>query len=114
MKRDDRALVGDILLAARTIIRYLHRVTRRRFDSHRMMQDAVTRQISIIGEAANLLSNDFRRAHPGAPWRQIISMRNLVTHVYWNIDLDIVWNAAHANVPALAKYLEEIVKDEEG
>ena len=105
MKRDDRAFVNDILRAAGSIKSYVHGMHRHAFDQDPKTRDAVIRQIGIIGEAANKLSTNFRQAHPKIPWTAIIGMRNAVLHKYWDVRLDIVWDAAKRHAPKLANEL---------
>ncbi len=111
MKRTDGAFVDDIVIAADSIRDYVRGVARVDFLSRRdaMVQDAVIRQIGIVGEAASQLSPAFRARHPAVPWTQIIGMRNVVVHQYWEVDLDVVWEAATEDVPALAKRLSTAV-----
>jgi uncharacterized protein with HEPN domain len=56
-----------------------------------MIQDAVVRQLEIIGEANRRLSDDFRDRHSNIPWRAMIGMRNRIAHDYLNIDVQVVW-----------------------
>lgn len=66
----------------------------------------------IIGEAANLLTSDFRQTHPITPWRQIIGMRNFLIHGYQQVEKDIVWQVIDADLhllrPQLVDYIKEI------
>lgn len=105
--RPDEAFVDDILIAASSIRDYLRGVPRDDFLSKRdaMVQDAVIRQVSIVGEAASKLSPSFRARYPTIPWIQIIGMRNVVIHQYWEIKLSVVWDAATRDIPELAKKL---------
>lgn len=107
MKRADGVLVDDILIAASSIRDYIRGVAKEDFLSKRdaMIQDAVIRQVSIVGEAASQLSQPFRAMHPTIPWAQIIGMRNFAIHQYWEIKLSVVWDAATRDVPVLAKKL---------
>ena len=113
MKRTDRAFVDDILIAADAIRDYVRGVAKGGFLSKRdaMVQDAVIRQISIVGEAASKLSPSFRAKYPMIPWIQIIGMRNVVVHQYWEVNLDVVWEAATRDVPALVKRLSNVVEE---
>lgn len=72
------------------------------------MPDAVLRRISLIGEAARRVSAETKAEHPQLPWREMISMRNLVIHDHEDIDLSIVWDTARSDLPRLVSLLEEI------
>ena len=102
MKRADESFVNDIMIAASSISDYVRGVTMEDFLSKRdaMIQDAVIRQVGIIGEAASKLSATFRASHPTVSWHEIVGMRNVVVHQYWDVDLNAVWEAATVDIPA--------------
>lgn len=62
------------------------------FLSSTLVQDAVIRNIEIIGEIAKRISQDFKTAHYDIPWRKMAGIRDVLIHDYDSIDLDIVWN----------------------
>lgn len=70
---------------------------------------AVVKNIEIIGEAANMLTSDFRDAHPETPWKMLGGMRNYIVHEYFQIDNDIIRDVLRNDLPLLgaqiAKYL---------
>ena len=66
----------------------------------------------IVGEAADNVSEDTRRAHPDIPWAQIVGMRNRLVHVYFDIDLQVLWATVHHDLPALIALLEPLVPTE--
>jgi uncharacterized protein with HEPN domain len=65
----------------------------------------------IIGEAANMLTHEFRDAHADMQWRQITNMRNFLIHGYHNVEEDLVWEAISVNLhpirDKIVKYMEE-------
>lgn len=73
---------------------------------------AVVYNIMIIGEAANLLTKDFRDKHPEVPWRDIIDMRNALVHGYITTNPTLVWETYTNDLPLLQKqithYIEEL------
>jgi uncharacterized protein with HEPN domain len=69
-----------------------------------LLQDAVLRNLGIIGEAAHRLladSPDYAATHPEIPLAKIYGMRNRITHAYEEVDMEIVWNLVLFDVPAL-------------
>ncbi len=73
---------------------------------------AVVYNIMIIGEAANLLTKDFRSNHPDVPWRDIVDMRNVLVHGYITTNASLVWDTCTNDLPSLkieiAKYIKEL------
>ena len=74
-----------------------------------MRQRAVERAVKIIGEAAQQVSDDFRRAHPEIPWRPIIAQRHVLAHEYGEILQERIWRVATLHVPALIAQLEPLI-----
>jgi uncharacterized protein with HEPN domain len=107
MQRDDAYLL-DILEAARLIVRYVSDKSLDEFTENVQCQDAVIRRFILIGEAANRISVEIQERYPQIPWREMIDMRNLVVHDYEGIDLLIVWDTAHQDLPKLIWSLEEV------
>jgi uncharacterized protein with HEPN domain len=87
----DEAFLLDMLLASRRIQKYSQGIDFARFENDEVIQDAVMRQIQIIGEAARKISSEFRENHPEFPWSMIISMRNRLVHKYFRIIPEKVW-----------------------
>ena len=72
---------------------------------------AVVRAIEILGEAASRLSAEAQAAIPGVPWISVAGMRNRLIHGYFDVDTEIVWNTAIAEVPALLQVLKTVVSE---
>lgn len=77
-----------------------------------MLQTAVMRWIEIVGEAVRGLSDELRDAHPEIPWRQIIAMRNIVVHVYFEVDTEAVWLAVEQDLPKLEVKVRALLEQE--
>jgi len=72
-------------------------------------QDAVVRNIEVIGEAVKRLSKDLRQAYPDIPWRTMAGMRDKVIHHYFGVNYDVVWKVATEDIPGLLPRLKEIL-----
>jgi uncharacterized protein with HEPN domain len=103
--RVDDDLQKDITLSAERIESYIVGITREQLQTDFKTQDAIVRNIEIIGEAARQLSDEFRNAHPQVPWSDIIAMRNILAHAYHSVALDEVWRAATIDAPELVRQL---------
>lgn len=64
-----------------------------------MLQDAVVRQLEILGEAAGRVSRYFADDHPEIPWGDITGMRHRLIHDYFEVDAELVWTTATKHVP---------------
>ena len=71
------------------------------------------RHLEVIGEASARLSETLRARHPEVPWREIIGMRNMLIHGYFDIDWEQVWNALERDLPGLRRALEVMLKAED-
>ncbi|OKY77557.1 MAG: HEPN domain containing protein [Candidatus Methanohalarchaeum thermophilum] len=72
-----------------------------------LVQDAVIRQLEIIGEASKKLSDDFRSKDEEIEWRDIAGMRDKLIHGYFGVDLEIVWETINNELPKLKKEVQE-------
>ena len=107
--RDDREKLQDILEAIERIDRYAVQ-GRQAFEQNELIQTWFTQNLQIIGEASLSLSSAIRDQYPVVPWAKIIGMRNILTHNYFEIDLDIVWVAVEEELPSLKQSFEMIVR----
>lgn len=78
-------------------------VGREVFLSTTHWQDAVIRQLEILGEATKRLSNTLRTQHPAVPWRRIAGLRDVLIHDYMGVDLVAVWEVTQKELPQLDK-----------
>jgi uncharacterized protein with HEPN domain len=111
MWKDDARLL-DILLAAREIESFVEGVDEAGFEQNRMLQHALMRLLTIIGEAANKISPEMRAAHSEIPWRAIIGMRNRLVHDYLHVDMSLVWDTVKQDIPVLLAGVTPLVPPE--
>lgn len=91
--RGDALRLADILTATRKIASYISE-GESEFLSSAKTQDAVIRQLEVIGEAAGHISASIREAHPSVPWRAMRGFASFSKHEYWRLDVRRVWTAA--------------------
>jgi len=94
MKPDDLVYLRHILDAIKRVEIYLIGVDEERFWDEQMVQDAVIRQIEIIGEASRRVSDETRALNPRIPWPDMAGMRNKLIHDYFGVDVGTVWLTA--------------------
>jgi uncharacterized protein with HEPN domain len=100
-----------ILEASARIETYTRDMSKSDFLANSMAQDAVLRNIEILGEASRnigLRDPDFATRYPQIPLRDIVAMRNRLSHGYFAIDLDIIWKAVRKDVPALRAVVQQV------
>jgi uncharacterized protein with HEPN domain len=95
--------------ALRRIDRYLEGYDWSRFQEDERTQDAVIRQLEILGEASNRVPPAFRTACPAIPWRHAIALRNLLIHGYDQVHLDRIWDIVQTELPALRQALDPLI-----
>ena len=96
--------LAHILQAIQRIHHYTEQMCEAGFLENPMAQDAVIRNIEIIGEAARNLQRHypaFAAQHAEVPWEDIYLMRNRVAHGYFSVDLEIVWKTLQTDLPKL-------------
>ena len=86
----DRAALEDMLAYAREA--RSHAPERRALDDDTTCH-AVLYELAIVGESAHRVSRQLQQQHPEVPWPRVISQRNILVHVYDQVDLDLVWDA---------------------
>jgi uncharacterized protein with HEPN domain len=94
-----------MLSAIDAIERYRDR-DRAAFEQDELLQARFLLHLHIIGEDTRTLPDAVRAIAPDVPWNKIIGMRNILVHGYFNIDRDIVWEAATRDAPALRPLVE--------
>lgn len=109
----DAALLLDMLLAARDARGFADGLTKQRFLSSRLHQNAIIRSLEVIGEAAGRVSTVSTSALPAVPWREIIGMRHRLIHGYATVDLDLVWEVVDLELPPLIETLEPLIPAED-
>ncbi len=111
MKPNNEDRLRHILEAIEKIERYLQGYDKQTFQTDEKTQDAVVRQMEIIGEAATNLTRDLRSKNPQVAWQFATAMRNRLIHGYFEVDAEIVWDTTQKDLPILKKQIEEILEN---
>ena len=107
-KRSDTDLLDDILICMEKIDSYINGLSYEQFSNDSKTQDAIIRNIEIIGEATKHLSNAIKLRYNHIPWKEIAGTRNRLIHGYFGVNIDIIWEIATVDIPKLKDQIKEI------
>ncbi len=79
------------------------------FMSESHWQDAVIRQLEIIGEATKNMTDELKFQYPATPWKRIAGLRDILIHNYMGVDISAVWEITQKNLPALKRQIQDIL-----
>jgi uncharacterized protein with HEPN domain len=108
--KDDYAYIEHILLCIKKIQEYTKDLKQPDFEKNELVQDAVIRNIEIIGEASKKISKNLKSSYIEIPWREISGMRDKLIHDYMGVDVDVVWNTVKEDIPLIKALLQKIEK----
>lgn len=111
--KTDQVRLKHMLDATQKAIAFTQSKTRQDLDQDEMLSLAVVRLIEILGEAAKNVSQSTRDQIPDIPWRQITGTRDRLSHAYFDLNLDIIWNIIEAELPGLATKLEQYLRSDD-
>ena len=106
--KDDSIYIDHILNSINRVLDYISGLDRETFEANLITQDAVVRQLEIIGEATKRVSNELRSKHPDIPWSDMAGMRDVLIHDYIDVDLGVVWKTASENIPHLKALISKL------
>ena len=111
MREPERDLgrLQDMIQAANHIKTFTEGFSREELFSDKLRFFAVVKNVEIIGEAAYMMSSEFKGKHSEIPWNDIIKMRHVLVHGYTSILPDMLWSAALIEVPILKGQIEDII-----
>jgi uncharacterized protein with HEPN domain len=110
MIKDDLAYIEHILDCIRKINEFSKGLSFKEFKSSELIQDAIIRNIEIIGEASKKISSDTKQTYYKIPWKEIAGMRDKLIHDYLGVDVTVVWKTLKEDIPTLERLINEIVK----
>ena len=105
----DPGRLQDIIEAANHIASFTEGHSQEDLAVDKLRYFAVVKNVEIIGEAAFMLSQEFKNSHSEIPWNDIIRMRHVLVHGYATILPELLWNTALKEVPQLKKEIEAII-----
>jgi uncharacterized protein with HEPN domain len=106
MLKNDLAYIEHMILCIRKIHKFTKGINRKEFEKNELIQDAVIRNIEIIGEACKKLSSDYKNTYRDIEWKEIAGMRDKLIHDYFGVDIKVIWETVKIDIPELLKKLK--------
>ena len=107
----DRGRLEDILKYAQNVGIIVSGISYEEFTKDIRIYYSVMKNIEIIGEAANMLTRHFRETHAELPWRQIVSMRNVLVHGYAQVSDADLWLTAKNDIEPLCEQVQRYLTE---
>lgn len=108
-KRDVHLFLVDMDNAIHRILLFSRGISYEVFLRDLKTQDAILRNIQVLGDAATNIPPEICRLYPDIDWKYIIGMRNLITHRYFDVDMWILWTTINEDLPRLKRQLKTII-----
>lgn len=108
--RTDKLFLEDIQISMNRIAEYIEGYNYVDFKKDNKTVDAVIRNFEIIGEASKKLTDDVKESYPDIPWHEMYYLRNRVTHEYFGVDYEIIWDIATNYLPENRLMIIKIIK----
>jgi uncharacterized protein with HEPN domain len=112
-RRNVTDYLQDILDATNDIENFTKDLTYEQFIKDRKTINAVVRSIEIVGEASKHLPESLKSKYKELPWREITGMRDKLSHAYFGIDSETIWQTIKENIPPLKETIQKMLKDQE-
>jgi uncharacterized protein with HEPN domain len=108
MPRSEAQRLQDMRDACRRIAEFVHGLDFASFSADERTVRAVLYDLIVLGEAAKGISDESRAKQPAVPWRAVAGMKDIATHQYHGIMLDLVWETATVRVPDLLRAIDDL------
>jgi uncharacterized protein with HEPN domain len=109
--KDWRVRVEDMLEAIDRVVSYVDGMSVKQFLADARTQDAVLRNLEVLGEASKRVPFHVQHRHTDVPWSRIADMRNILVHEYHSVDPEIILAAAHHDLPPLVGPLRALLAE---
>jgi len=111
MKRDYRLFIKDILEAIEDIEVFIGKMSFDTFHSDKKTRSAVVWKLEVIGEASKNVPASIRSKYKALPWKDMAGMRDKISHFYFGIDYQIVWEVVRRKLPTVKPVVKKMLKE---
>lgn len=112
MKRNTTLYLGDILESITLIEEYTSNLSKEHLLKDKKIQDAILRRLEIVGEASKNIPSIIKKKYHEIPWKEIAGTRDILTHAYFSVNADRIWNIIKRDLPKLKTEIQKILKNE--
>jgi uncharacterized protein with HEPN domain len=108
--KDDRLYLIHISECLQRVEDYVGQYDKEGFLASPMVQDAVIRNLQVMAESTQKLTDKLKAAHPEVDWYRIAGFRNILVHDYLGVDLEVVWQVIVKELPSLKRFVSTVLK----
>jgi len=108
MKRDSQLFINDIKQSIKNIEDFTKGLNKEKFSKDKLRQSAVIRQLEIVGEAVKNIPSNIKERNSQIPWKDIAGFRDVISHAYFGVNMDRIWNIIEQDLPKLKKEIEKL------
>ena len=109
----DKGRLEHILDAIEKAFEFTENVSFEEYKTNALLRYAVVKSVEIVGEASYKLTHEFRAQHPEIEWRDIISMRHILVHGYYQTEDNVVWDTVKNYLPQLKEKIQTLYDNEQ-
>ena len=110
MRRNFKVYFEDVLKAILNVEEYVGNLSFEEFRENKLVQDAVIRNLEVIGEAVKNIPKEIKKEHSEIEWREIAGLRDILIHRYFEVNTRILWDIVKNKLPDLKKKVSKILK----
>lgn len=111
LPRNYETYLKDILESIRKIESYTIDISIVGFRQNELVQDAVTRNLEIIGEAVKIIPEEIKNKNKNIEWKKIAGLRDILAHAYFGIDIEIIWDIIENEIPILKNNIKQLLSN---